>query len=112
VREWQIRHGRLPNPGARPVSPTSPALPPALQLGRSRAESPTLCGPQRRHRPPTRGQGPLPPDVGERYTTKRIVVIGIHGGSIMCTLLDEPPGTSPKFASMMKEAIEMLLRAK
>jgi len=28
------------------------------------------------------------------------------------TLLGEPAGTSPKVASMMKEAIEMLLRAK
>jgi len=55
------------------------------------------------------------PDVGEIYTTKRIVVIGIHGwftGTIMRTLLGEPTRISPTFASMMKEAIEMSLRAK
>ena len=27
MREWQVRHGRLPNPPARPVSPTSPSSP-------------------------------------------------------------------------------------
>jgi len=31
MREWQIRHGRLPNPGARPVSPTSPSSPNSMR---------------------------------------------------------------------------------
>jgi len=46
------------------------------------------------------------PDVGELYPTERIVVIGIHGGTIMRTsLLGDATGTSPKFASTMKRAI-------
>jgi len=53
------------------------------------------------------------PDAGELYTTERIVVIGLHGGTIMCTsLLGDATGTSPKFASTMKRAIEMFLGAK
>jgi len=42
-------------------------------------------------------------DVSELYTTKRVVVIGIHGGTIMRTLLGEPTGTSPMFASKYDE---------
>jgi len=127
MREWQIRHGRLPNPGARPVSPTSPSSPNSMRS--------TFSGPSRpRSNEASLARNPEPyplfaardvgtdlprvgevlslPDIDELYATKRIVVIGIHGGTIMRTLLDEPTGTSPKFASMMKEAIETLLRAK
>ena len=130
MREWQIRHGRLPNPGARPVPPTSPSSPSSMRS--------TFSGPSRpRSNSASHARNPEPypllaardvgadlprvgevlslPDVGELYTTKRIVVIGIHGwfpGTIMRTLLGEPTGTSPKFASMMKEAIETFLRAK
>jgi len=53
------------------------------------------------------------PDVGELYTTERFVVIGIHGGTIMRTsLLGDATGTSPKFASTIKRAIETFLGAK
>jgi hypothetical protein len=130
MREWQIRHGRLPNPGARPVSPTSPSSPTSMHStfsGPSRPRS-NSAGHTRYAEPyplfaardvgtdlPRVGEVLSHPDVGELYTTKRIVVIGIHGwfpGAIMRTLLGEPTGTSPKFASMMKEAIETFLRAK
>ena len=130
MREWQIRHGRLPNPGPRPASPTSPNSPNSMRS--------TFSGPSRpRSNSASHARNPEPyplfaardvgvdlprvgevlshPDVGELYTTKRIVVIGIHGwfpGAIMRTLLGEPTGTSPKFASMMKGAIETFLKGK
>lgn len=130
MREWQIRHGRIPTPGARPVSPTSPSSPVSMHS--------TFSGPSRprsNSASHTRPSEPYPlvaardvgidlprvgevlshPDIGELYTAKRIVVIGIHGwfpGTIMRTLLGEPTGTSPKFASMMKEAIEVFLKEK
>jgi len=58
------------------------------------------------------GEVPSLPDVGGLYTTKWIVVIGIHGGTILRTSLGDATGTSPKFASTMKKAIETFLRAK
>ena len=134
MREWQIRHGRLPNPAAHPTSPISPSSPSSVHS--------TLPGPSR-PRPRSNSAGhmwnteahayplaaardvgaDLPrvgevlshPDIGELHATRRIVVIGIHGwfpGTIMRTLLGEPTGTSPKFAGMMKGAVEAFLREK
>lgn len=130
MREWQIRHGRLPNPGARPVSPKAPNSPDSMRStfsGPSRRRSNSASHPRNPEVYPlaaARDVGAdLPrvgevlshPDIGDLYTTKRIVVIGVHGwfpGTIMRTLLGEPTGTSPKFASMMKGAIETFLREK
>jgi hypothetical protein len=130
MREWQIRHGRLPNPTARPVSPTLPSSPSSIHStfsGPSRPRS-NSAGHHWNPEPyplvaardvgtdlPRVGEVLSHSDVGELYATKRIVVIGIHGwfpGAIMRTLLGEPTGTSPKFASMMKGAIETFLREK
>ena len=130
MREWQIRHGRLPNPPARPVSPTSPSSPSPVHStfsGPSRPRS-NSASHARNLEPyplvaardvgtdlPRVGEVLSHPDIGELYATKRIAVIGIHGwfpNAIMRTLLGEPTGTSPKFASMMKGAIETFLRKK
>ncbi|CAG8732136.1 7614_t:CDS:2, partial [Acaulospora colombiana] len=43
-------------------------------------------------------------DVGRIKECKRIVIIGVHG-----TLLGEPTGTSPKFASMMEAAVKRFM---
>ena len=137
MKEWQIRHGRLPNPAARTTSPTSPTSPsspsgphstlPGPSHPRPRSNSASHIRNAESHPYPlvaARDVGAdLPrvgevlshPDIGELHATRRIVVIGIHGwfpGAIMRTLLGEPTGTSPKFASMMKGAIEAFLKEK
>lgn len=130
MREWQIRHGRLPNPGARPVSPSSPNSPNSMRSTFPGPSRPRSNSASHARKPevyplvaardvgadlPRVGEVLSHPDIGDLYTTKRIVVIGIHGwfpGAIMRTLLGEPTGTSPKFARMMKGAIETFLKAK
>ena len=42
------------------------------------------------------------PDIGELHATRRVVIIG----------MGEPTGTSPKFAGMIKSAVEVFLREK
>jgi hypothetical protein len=131
MREWQIRHGRLPTPAARPGSSTSPNSPrsmPSTLSGRSRPRSVSTSRARRKPEAyplvaardvgtelPRVGEVLSHPDIGALHTAKRIVVIGIHGwfpGTIMRTLLGEPTGTSPRFASMMKGAVETFLREK
>ena len=130
MREWQVRHGRLPTPAARPLSPTSPSSPSSVHAtlpGPSRPRSNSF-GYVRNAEPyplvaardvgadlPRAGEVLSHPDIGELHATRRIVVIGVHGwfpGAIMRTLLGEPTGTSPKFASMMKGAVEAFLKEK
>ncbi|KAF9021618.1 hypothetical protein BDZ89DRAFT_1019443 [Hymenopellis radicata] len=48
-------------------------------------------------------------EAGWAKSCKRVVVLGIHGwfpGAIMRTMFGEPTGTSPKFVSMMEQALE------
>jgi len=134
MTEWQIRHGRLPTrPPTRPISPTSPSSPSSIHStfsgpsrpSRPRSNSashvrnfnlapyPLVAARDVGADLPRAGEVLSHPDIGELHATKRIVVIGIHGwfpGAIMRTLLGEPTGTSPKFASMMKGAVEAFLR--
>ncbi|PVF92514.1 hypothetical protein CPB86DRAFT_791078 [Serendipita vermifera] len=51
-------------------------------------------------------------DVGRIRDCKRVAILGVHGwfpGTIMRTLLGEPTGTSPKFASMMENAVKKFM---
>ena len=97
MREWQIRHARVPNPGACHVSSTSPVH---LTLCARRAPAPLVRAPTRlvtreiqshthslrpaTWAPTSLGEVLSLPDVGELYTTIRrsgLSSLGYTGGS-------------------------------